>query len=85
MVHCTLHNKACCHCGLQVLDRKQADVFYADALGLTRDSAMQGHPRVTWYNIGRQQVPAVSIGRLLCVVCSAYCEVLMAFKVELSV
>lgn len=33
-----------------------ADLFYADALGLASDPAMHGHPRVTWYNIGRQQV-----------------------------
>ncbi len=31
-------------------------MFYADALGLASDPAMHGHPRVTWYNIGRQQV-----------------------------
>lgn len=43
------------HLNLEVPDRELADIFYAEGLGLTRDSAMQGHPRVTWYNIGRQQ------------------------------
>ena len=40
----------------QVPDRELADIFYAAALGLVRDPALKGHPKVTWYNIGRQQV-----------------------------
>lgn len=43
------------HLNLEVPDRALADMFYADALGLASDPAMHGHPRVTWYNIGRQQ------------------------------
>ena len=40
----------------QVPDREQADTFYNEGLRLARDPALKGHPRVTWYNIGRQQV-----------------------------
>lgn len=46
---------------VQVSDKSLAAVFYGEGLGLTADpgstAAQRGGVGVTWYNIGRQQVP----------------------------
>lgn len=49
----------------QVSDKTMAAVFYGEGLGLTADpgstAAQRGGVGVTWYNIGRQQVPKAAI------------------------